>query len=286
MEQNLSGMTSALISRLEQSQQSGRQHLENAVDSFFNQKMKEEDINFTLTETKGKYLKNLAEKVKADVLPLYEEYTARRDIILEKRENRKVWPYIIGAVAAIEAIEFIFMKRSTLLPRTLVGSVVLESLIGAGIYWLTNKKDEFTIDYHRSCLIHSIKGLDESLQIDMKHENLRDMLGSTSLAYTDASEILREYSSPEEFLRDYKKAREADPITKNAYDALNLPAFREFIMPHIEGYSELQREARWNELLVCATEKFVEKDKDYSAKIHLTEENRTSEKKKGEKNNA
>src|SRR5262245_16407846 len=82
-----------------------QQGLGKMVDDYFIQQLKQDEMEHAQVDSR--LYEGLRATVKAEVLPLYEQYRLDTARIRERKQDRKLWRYVLGTVAAIEGIEAI-----------------------------------------------------------------------------------------------------------------------------------------------------------------------------------
>jgi len=111
--------------------------------------------------------------------------------------------------------------------------------------------------------------LERKVQTDADYDNRRNLL-DTDVLRAEALEILTHYERPEDFWRDYRKVRQADPTVPAELKALNAQAFDKFLRFHVDGqHSEVARQHRFNRLFIEAHEVFISRDREHYVPNHL-----------------
>jgi len=237
------------------------------VDDYFIQRLKEDEIQHA--EVDARSYEGLRAVVKADVLPLYEKFRLEASRIRERKQGRKLWQYVLGTVAVLEVLEAIVTHGRSVAPQVLLPSVILESFIGFILYTATQYAEDLRIAAARKRLEKSIEALEARALTDAEYEQRRQLLDADVLR-AEALEILTKYNHPEDFWRDYRKVREADPTLPAEARQLNVPAFDKFLKYHVEGQqSAAARQHRFNCLFIEANEAFISRDRDRYVLEHL-----------------
>jgi len=243
------------------------QALSKVVDDYFIQQLKQDEMEHL--DVDWRRYEGLRAMVKAEVLPLYEQYRTATARIRERRQNRKLWQYVLGTVAAIELLEAIFTRGRSIAPQVLIPTAIFDCFIGFIIYTTAQYLDDRQLARARKRLEKSIDGLDRKVQTDADYDNRRQLM-DTDILRAEALEILAHYPQPQDFWRDYRKVREADPTLPAAVKSLNVPAFERFLKFHAEGgHSAVARQHRFNRLFIEAQEVFVSRDRENYALNHL-----------------
>src|SRR5437867_3050937 len=89
--------------------------LSKVVDDYFIQRLKQAEMEHAQVNA-GLY-EGLRKMVKAEVLPLYDQYRAETARFRERRQKRKVWQYVLGTVAVVEVLEAILTRGRSLAPQ-------------------------------------------------------------------------------------------------------------------------------------------------------------------------
>lgn len=241
--------------------------LSKAVDDYFIQLVKREEMN--RADINPRLYDSMRGLVRQEVLPLYEQYRRETARIRERRQNRKLWQYVLGTVAVIEGLEAILTRGRSMAPQVLVPTVILNGFLGFVVYAGAQYFDELLLRRARKRLETSLDNLETMALTDLEYDDRRQLLDADVLR-AEALEVLTHYSKPEDFWRDYRKVREADPTLPGELRALELPAFEKFLRFHVEGQtSAAARQHRFNRLFVEAQEVFINRDRDNYVLNHL-----------------
>lgn len=243
------------------------QQLGRLVDNYFVERLKQEELNHSAENTR--LYDGMRGLLKAELLPLYTEYLATVERIRERKGRRRLWNYVLGTMVVLEIVTAIFTRGRSLAPQSLVVSGILNGLLGLLIYTATQYLDDQQIATARRRLEKSILHLGRKLQTDIEYDERRGILEG-DLLQAEAMEVLSTYAIPDDFWRDYQRAREADPTTPAALQRLQLPAFERFLKDHAEGQmSSVARLDRFNRLFLAAHESFIGRDRENYALHHL-----------------
>lgn len=258
-ESTLTEVAAELLDRLESSSPLDRHRV---IQDFFVTRLKQDEM--ALGSVKPGYYAALQAVVINEVLPLYERFRQKKEVLLARRARRGLWKFVLGTILVVEVIETILTRGRTFSPSLFIPSLILESLLGAALYYLATKKDEWEIRYARSLFFEGVRGLDQKLVVDQQYDAFKESSGSDDLALAETIEVVGQYRHPEEFWRDYLKVREADPVNRDSLHQLGLPAFSQFLNRHINGvYNEVARQRRFDLLFLHAHRLFLERDPQY-----------------------
>jgi hypothetical protein len=241
--------------------------LPKVVDDYFIQRLKQDEMQ--QAQVDARLYEGLRKMVKAEVVPLYEQFRQDTFRVRERRRNRKIWQYVLGTVIVCEALEAGLTRGRSIAPQILLPTVILYSLIGFIIFTATQYIDDLYLARARRRLEKSIENLEEKVQTDIDYDNRRQLL-DTDVLRAEALEILTHYEKAQDFWRDYLKIRQADPTTPTEMKALNVPAFEKFLKFHVDGqHSEVARQQRFNRLFIEAHEVFISRDRENYVLDHL-----------------
>jgi len=241
--------------------------LPKVVDDYFIQRLKEDELQHA--DVDARLYEGLRKMVKAEVLPLYEQFLLDTARNRERKQRRKLWQYVLGTVGFCEVLEAVVTPGRSIAPQVLIPSAILYSFIGFIIYTAAQYLDEIQLNRARKRLEKSLEGLERKVQTDADYDNRRSLL-DTDVLRGEALEILTHYERPEDFWRDYRKVREADPTVPAELKALNLPAFDKFLRFHVDGqHSEVARQHRFNRLFIEAHEVFISREREHYVPNHL-----------------
>jgi hypothetical protein len=255
-----------ILSQVEQSVIPAR-GLPKVVDDYFVQRLKEDELRHA--EVDPRLYEGLRTMVKAEVLPLYEQFRLDTARIRERKQKRKLWQYVLGTVVVFELLEALVTHGRSIAPQVLIPTAILNSFIGFVVYTAAEYLDDLQLNRARHRLEKSIEGLERKVQTDADYDNRRQLL-DTDILRAEALEILTHYTRPEVFWRDYVRVREADPTLPAELRALNLPAFERFLKFHVQGdLSSVARQQRFNRLFIEAHEVFLSRDRDHYVIDHL-----------------
>ena len=236
------------------------------VDDYFVQRLKEDELHHV--EVDPRLYERMRNLVKGEVLPLYDQFRQGTARLRERREKRTVWQYVIGTVCAFEVLEAILTHGRSLAPQILFPSVILEAFIGFIIYAAAQYIDDVRIARARKRLEKSIELLEGRVETDVNYDQRRELMDADVLR-AEALEILTHYESAQDFWRDYRRVREADPTVPSELKSMDLPAFHRFLKYHVEGeLSKVARQQRFNRLFIEAHEVFLSRDPEsYALKM-------------------
>ena len=241
--------------------------LPKVVDDYFIQRLKLDEMQHA--EVDPRFYEGLRTMVKAEVLPLYEQFRLETARVRERRQKRKLWQYVLGTVAVVEVLEAILTRGRSMAPQVLIPTVILNAFIGFIIFTAAQYIDDLFIGRARKRLEKTLEHLDDKVRTDVDYDNRRDLLDADVLR-ADAMEILTNYEQPDAFWRDYLKVREADPTVPVEVKALNVPAFERFLRFHVDGqYSEVARQHRFNSLFIEAHQILLSRERDKYVLNHL-----------------
>jgi len=206
--------------------------LQKAVDDFFIQQLKQDEMRHA--EVDSRLYEGLRKMVKAEVVPLYEQYRIETAAARDRKQKRKIWQYVLGTIAVLELFEIVLTRGRSVAPQVLIPTAILYSFLGFVVYAAAQYFDDLQLTRARKRLEHSLEGLERSVQIDADYDNRR-LLTDADVLRAEALEILAYYDRPEDFWRDYTKVRQADPTVPGELQALHVPAFEKFLKYHLGG---------------------------------------------------
>ena len=248
--------------------------LPKVVDDYFIQQLKQDEMRHA--ETDPRLYENLRRMVKSDVLPLYEQFLAESARIRERKQQRKLWRYVLGTVGICEIAEAILTRGRSIAPQALIPTAILYTFIGSILYVATQYLDDLHLSRARKRLERAIEGLESRVQTDAEYDSRRELMDEDILR-GEAVEILTHYDRPEDFWRDYSRVRQADPTTLAELKALDLPFFDRFLKFHLQDrYSAVARQQRFNRLFIEAHEVFISRERDGYVMNHLKNFNQKS----------
>ena len=241
--------------------------LPKAVDDYFVQRLKQEELEHA--EVDSKLFEGFRSVVKAEVLPLYEQYRLETARFRNRRQSRELWRYVLGTVGVCELLGAVLSRGRSMLPTVLIPTAILYSFLGFILYTASQYLEDLHIGRARRRLEKAIEGLESRVQTDVDYDHRRQLLDSDVLR-AEALEILTHYQNPEDFWRDYQRVREADPSHQGELKALNLPAFERFLKFHVDGqYSSVARQHRFDRLFIEAHEVLLSRDRENYVLNHL-----------------
>jgi hypothetical protein len=247
-----------LFGKLEASLVSNRQEF---IDAYFRTLVKQDEMATLWTEPA--YYEHLRTVIQKEVLPLYDRYCAIRAKVLERTEQRS-WPkYCLWAVAIGFILELLFTEGRLLRPPILLPALVIDGLVGYGLYYLLNFREASTLKRARRNLLNSIRQIDNQHEVAKRYEIFRTYTGGDLLT-AELQLLLASYASPREFWQDYYAARQADPTTPADLEKLGITRFRGFLELHANGaYSPEARQQRFNALFLLAHKAFILNDREH-----------------------
>ncbi len=237
------------------------------VDDYFVERLKREELDHT--DENARLYDGMRQLLKTELSPLYAEYLATIWRIRESQGRQRVWHYVLGTVVTLEVLGAVVTRGRSLAPQVLLVSGVVNALLGLLIFAATQYVYDRQLNRARRRLEQAILHLGHKLQTDLAYDQRRGLLDGDVLR-AEALELLARYPQPEDFWRDYRRARAADPTTPAALRELNLPAFESFLKPHTEGaLSSVARQDRFNRLFLAAHETFLARDREGYVLRHL-----------------
>ena len=246
-----------LFGKLEASLVTNRQEF---IASYFATLVKQDEMTTLWTEPA--YYEHLRSVIQKEVLPLYDHYSAIRAKMLERTEQRS-WPkYCAWAIGIGLVLELFFTEGRLLRPPVLLPAVAVDGLLGYGLYYLLNFREESALKRARRNLVNSIRELDTQHEVAKRYEIFRTYTGGDLLT-AELQLLLASYASPQEFWSDYYAVRKADPTTPAALEKLGLKRFNGFLELHVNGaYSPEARQQRFNALFLLAHKAFILNDRE------------------------
>lgn len=255
-----------IIDHAEESMVEGRD-LSRAVDDYFIQLVKREEMD--RPDIDPRLYDGLRQAVQAEVLPLYERYRSETARVRERKNGRKLWQYVLGTVAVVEVIEAIITRGRSMAPAVFIPTAILNAFLGFIIFAAAQYLDDIQLARARKRLERSLEGLENKAVVDAEYDQRRELLDQEVLR-AEALELLTHYEKPEDFWRDYRRARQADPTLPAELRALNLPGWEKFLKFHAQGqHSSSAREYRFNQLFLEAQELFISRDRAGYVMAHL-----------------
>ena len=247
-----------LFAKLEASLVTNRQEF---IDAYFGTLVKQDEMTTLWTEPA--YYEHLRTVIQKHVLPLYEHYCAIRAQVLERTEQRS-WPkYCMWAIGIGLALELVFTEGRLLRPPTLLPALVIDGLVGYGLYYLINYRDAAALKRARRNLLNSIRDLDTQHEVAKRYEVFRKYTGGDLLT-AELQLLLASYASPDEFWKDYYAVLKADPTQPADLEKLGIQRFHGFLELHVNGaYSPEARQQRFNALFLLAHKAFILNDRQH-----------------------
>jgi hypothetical protein len=247
-----------LFAKLEASLVTNRQEF---IAAYFETLVKQDEMATLWTEPA--YYEHLRTVIQKDVLPLYDQYCAIRARALARMEQRS-WPkYCLWAIGIGLALELLLSEGRVLRPQTLLPALLVDGMVGYGLYYLINYRDAATLKRARRNLLNSIRGLDTQHEVAKRYEIFRKYTGGDLLT-AELQLLLASYASPQEFWKDYYAVRKADPTTPAELERLGAKRFNGFLELHVNGaYSPEARQQRFNALFLLAHKAFILNDREH-----------------------
>lgn len=253
MSTTLATAVQELFERFETQTLRNRQEI---VDDYFIELAKRQEMNMVFE--KPGYYAALKSTVERDVLPLYEHYATAKRKILETRKNRTLTRYVLGTILVLQVVQLIFTRGRAMMPTVLFPSLAIEALIGMALYHFVRSQDQASLRAAQDTFFANAEGLDRRLLVDREYDAFKEMWGGQDALRAEVYELLSHYRTPEDFWRDYKTVRRADPMNDQQRKQLNIPAFDKFLQFHVSAAGTDQaREHRFNALFILASEMFV-----------------------------
>jgi hypothetical protein len=237
------------------------------VDAYFTTLVKQDEMTTLWTEPA--YYEHLRSVVHKDVLPLYDRYCAMRDEAL-KQIGQRSWPrYCLWSIGICLAFELLFTEGRVLRPQALLPAVVVDGLLGYGVYYLANFRQTAALKRARKNLLNSIREIESQHEVAKRYDIFRTYTGGDLLT-GELQVLLASYASPGEFWNDYYAVRSADPTTAAGLEKLGIKRFNDFLELHANGsYSQEARQQRFNALFLLAHKAFIMNDREHYVLNHL-----------------
>ena len=243
------------------------QGLPKVVDDYFVRRLKQDEMEHA--EVDARLYEDLRKAVQGEVLPLYGQFRQETARARERKQNRKLWQYVLGTVAVLEVLEVILTRGRSMAPQVFIPTAILYSFIGFIVYTAAQYVDDLQLARARNRLEKSLDHLEGKAETDAEYDQRRQLLEADVLR-AEALEILTQYPVPEDFWRDYSRVRAADPTVPAEVRGLATPAFERFLKPHVNGqYSPVARQQRFNRLFIEAQEVFISRDRENYVLNHL-----------------
>lgn len=243
------------------------QDLPRAVDDYFIQLVKREEMEHAAVDPR--LYDGLRQTVRAEVLPLYEQYRRETARIRQRKQGRKLWQYVLGTVASLEILQLFVTKGKSMAPQVFIPTAILHSFLGFIIFAGAQYIEDLQLARARRRLEESLEQLESKAVLDAEYDQRRELQDNEVLR-AEALELLTHYERSEDFWRDYLKVRQSDPTLPAEVRALGIPAFEKFLKFHAEGqFSGVAREHRFNQLFLAAHELFISRDRAHYVLDHL-----------------
>ena len=253
-----------LFGKLEASLVTNRQEF---IDGYFATLVKQDEMTTLWTEPA--YYEHLRTVIQKDVLPIYDRYCAIRAAVLGRTEQRS-WPkYCLWAIGICLSLELFITEGRVLRPPILLPAVVVDAVMGYGLFYLVNFRDASALKRARRNLLNSIRQLDTQHEVAKRYDIFRTYSGGELLT-AEVELLLASYASPSEFWNDYYAVRKADPASPADLEKLNIKRFSGFLELHAKGtYSPEARQQRFNALFLLAHKTFILNDRENYVLNHL-----------------
>jgi hypothetical protein len=253
-----------LFSRLEGTLVTDRQEF---INGYFATLVKQDEM--TLLWTEPAYYEHLRTVLQKEVLPLYDQYCAIRAKALERMERRSWTTFCAWAVGIGLGLELLFTEGRVLRPQTLLPALLMDGLLGYGLYYLLNFRQASALKRARKNLLNSIREIEARQEVAQRYEVFRAYTGGELLT-AELNELLASYGSPDEFWKDYVAVRQADPTTPAEMEKLGRKRFNGFLQLHVNGtYSPEACQQRFDALFLLGHKVFILNDREHYVLEHL-----------------
>ncbi len=249
---NLELIYQDLLARLEEGAFTDRRKF---IDDYVAALVKHDEM--TTLWTDPSFYQQLKEAILEEFLPLYDKFSGLRDLE-EKKLQRGSWPkYCLWTIAVCLGIEAIVTEGRVLRPQLLLPAVLMDGLLGYGLWYLMNIRALSALRRISRGLMNGIRDLAARQTVSERYEVFRTSTGG-DLLKAELQQLLASYASPAEFWRDYYRVRRADPTTPQAVKELGIERFKGFLELHATGtYSEEARQQRFDALFLWAHKAFI-----------------------------
>jgi hypothetical protein len=263
-QRTLSEVCKDLFSSLEESLVADRHAF---VEGYFATLVKQDEMATLWADPA--YYEFLRTVVQKEVLPLYDRYRAVREQMLERTEQRS-WPRCcLWTIGICLGLEVLFTEGRVLRPITLLPTVLLDGLLGFGIFYLVSFREASALKRAKKNLLHSIREIEARHEVAKRYEVFRAYTGGELLT-AELDQLLGSYHAPAEFWEDYYAVRKADPTTLADLERLGIKRFHSFLELHINGtYSREARQQRYDALFLLAHKLFLLNDREHYVLDHL-----------------
>ena len=174
-----------------------KQRLGDWLDNYFVGELKRAEMEHA--EVDPNLYDGLLRLAQTELAPLYEAYREQRDRILIRRQNRKLWPYVLGTLGILELLESVLTRGRSLLPQLLIPTAIFYSFIGFLIYGASQYIDDLQLRRARNQFQAALERLDRRVQTDSEDDQRRQLMQADVLA-AETLEILRPLHAPGRFL--------------------------------------------------------------------------------------
>jgi hypothetical protein len=253
---NLGSIYEDLLTRLEGGMFTDRRKF---IDDYIATMVKNEEM--TTLWTDPSFYQQLKKAILDEFLPLYDKYSALREKE-EKKMERGTWPvYCLTVIGICLLIEVVFTEGRVLRPQMLLPAVVLDGVLGYGIWYLMNFRALSALRRINHSMLNGMRDMISRQRVSEQYEVFRTYTGG-DLLKAELQQLLASYATPDEFWQDYYLVRRADPTTPEELKKLGLPKFTGFLELHTGGtYSEEARQQRFDALFLLAHKSFILADR-------------------------
>jgi hypothetical protein len=254
-----------LLGKLEGNMVTNREQF---IDDYVATMVKHDEM--TTLWTDPAFYQQLKEAIREELLPIYDRYQDLR-VKEERKLESNTWSrYCLWGVGICILLEAILTEGRGLRPPLLALGAVIGGLLGWGVWRILNARTLQSISRLERGFVQSIKDLIRKQEVSENYETFREYTGG-ELLKAELQELLSHSPNPQEFWRDYREVRLADPTSVEALHQLNKPWFNGFLQLHTQGtYSQEAREQRFNALFLLAHKAFLLADRKNYVQHHLT----------------
>jgi hypothetical protein len=215
------------------------------------------------------FYQQLKQAIREELLPVFDRYQELRARESRKLESNTLSRYCLWGAGICILLEALLTEGRGLRPPLLALATLIGGLLGWGVWRILNSRTLQTIHRLEDGFEQSVRDLIRKQEISENYETFREYTGG-ELLRAELQELLSHYTKPQEFWRDYREVRLADPITTEALHKLSKPWFNNFLQLHTQGtYSQEAREQRFNALFLLAHKAFLLADRKGYVQSHL-----------------
>jgi hypothetical protein len=249
---NLEAIYEDLLDRLDEGMFTDRRKF---IDDYLAAMVKHDEM--TTLWTDPAFYTQLKRAIVEEFLPLHDKYSALKEKE-EKKLERGSWPkYCLWVIGICLGIELVISEGRVLRPQLLLPAVILDGLLGFGLWYLMNFRTLANLRRIHRGLRNSVHDLAARQRVSERYEVFRTYSGG-DLLKAELQQLLASYAAPAEFWRDYYLVRRADPTTPQALNELGIDRFNGFLELHTNGtYSEEARQQRFDALFLVAHKSFM-----------------------------